>query len=64
MAHSKQEHAGQAQLNALEAQYKAALYATPRNDAQCLRLAQAMLELCKGTRLEQSATMRVKRHTK
>lgn len=52
----------QTQLAQLEQQYKAALYGTPRDEQACLQLALAIQALCLGTRLEQSAAMRIKRH--
>lgn len=62
MALSKQEQAAQAQFNTLDSAYTKALYANPRDEAECLRLAQELLLLCTGTRLERSAVTRVQRH--
>jgi hypothetical protein len=62
MALRKQEQTQHAQLTTLDAAYKVALYAKPRNEAECLRLAQEMLTLCQGTRLEHAMVMKVKRH--
>ena len=62
MALSKQEQAAQAHLNALDKAYKAAFYASPRDEAACLALAQARYEHCKGTHLEEAMLVAVQRH--
>jgi len=52
----------QTQYNAKDAEYMKALYENPRDEKKCLKLAQELLELSKGTRLESKDRGRIERH--
>ena len=52
----------QAQYDALQKEYKAALYADPRNESLCLELAEKLYEVSKGTKLEDRQRQVVERH--
>lgn len=52
----------QAKYDELQKEYMAALYASPRDEQKCLEVAQQLLELARGTRLEQRQQQVVERH--
>lgn len=56
------QHANQAKYDELQKEYMAALYTSPRNEQQCLELAQQLLELATGTALEGRQRNVVERH--
>lgn len=62
MALSRQEQEAQRHLDTLDAEYKVAAYATPRDEQRCLALAEQMLVLARGTRIEAQVARMVKRH--
>lgn len=59
---TSQEKAAQAKYDELHKEYLAAAYASPRDEQKCLELAQQLLELTRGTRLEQRQQSVVERH--
>jgi hypothetical protein len=62
MALTPGEREAQAQFDILYKTYQAALSATPRDEAGCLEIAEQLLELARGTALEQRQQQVVERH--
>jgi len=47
---------------ATDAEYMKALYASPRSEQECLRLAKELVQISRGTALEARDNYRVARH--
>lgn len=59
---NQQQDQSQQAFDAKQEEYKIALYASPRNEQACLELAQQLLSLATGTRLESRQQQVVDRH--
>lgn len=65
MAVKKARNPGtQAEFDKAQAEYLKALYESPRDEAKCLRLAERLYEIAKGTRLEARQKQVAERHKK